>query len=74
MVIGALRIGEPGIASSPFEVFTETGLEIDTRSPLRDAVSHCFVFNVGHNRYRLVAKINFQLKQVFIRAILTHAE
>lgn len=48
----------------------------DVRSTFRstDTVGHCFVFNVGHNKYRLVAKINFRLKQVFIRAILTHAE
>lgn len=39
-----------------------------------DAVGACFVFDVGHNKYRLIAKINFRLKQVFIRAILTHAE
>jgi hypothetical protein len=30
-----LRIGELGIAAIPFEVFTETGLEIKQRSPLK---------------------------------------
>ena len=36
VVIQAFRIGELGIASIPFEVFTETGLEIKARSPFKD--------------------------------------
>ena len=31
----AIRIGDLGIASSPFETFTETGLEIKEKSPLK---------------------------------------
>ncbi len=34
--IQAVRIGDLGIASIPFEVFTETGLEIKARSPFKD--------------------------------------
>jgi hypothetical protein len=34
--IQAFRIGDLGIASIPFEVFTETGLEIKSRSPFKD--------------------------------------
>jgi hypothetical protein len=33
MVLQAIRIGDLGIATSPFETFTETGLEIKQRSP-----------------------------------------
>jgi hypothetical protein len=35
-VIQAFRIGDLGIASIPFEVFTEIGLEIKARSPFAD--------------------------------------
>jgi len=35
-VIQAFRIGDLGIASIPFEVFTEIGLEIKARSPFKD--------------------------------------
>ncbi|MBX7209410.1 MAG: hypothetical protein K1X78_13920 [Verrucomicrobiaceae bacterium] len=34
--IQAFRIGDLGIASIPFEVFTETGLEIKAKSPFKD--------------------------------------
>ena len=35
-IIQAFRIGGLGVASIPFEVFTETGLEIKARSPFKD--------------------------------------
>ncbi len=35
-VMQAFRLGDLGIASIPFEVFTETGLEIKERSPFAD--------------------------------------
>ena len=35
-VIQAFKIGDLGIAAIPFEVFTEIGLEIRTRSPFKD--------------------------------------
>ncbi len=36
VVLQAFRLGDLGIASIPFEVFTETGLEIKARSPFQD--------------------------------------
>ncbi len=35
MILQAFRIGDLGIAAIPFEVFTETGLEIKDRGPLK---------------------------------------
>jgi mRNA interferase HigB len=33
-----------------------------------------YVFNIGGNKYRLVAAVHFNTQQLFIRHILTHAE
>ncbi len=33
-----------------------------------------YVFNIGGNKYRLIAAIHFNTQKLFIRYILTHAE
>lgn len=33
-----------------------------------------YVFNIGGNKYRLIAAIHFNTQKLFIRHILTHAE
>ena len=42
--------------------------------PNADRVGDKYVFNIAHNRHRLIAEINFTYRSVFIRHILTHAE
>src|SRR5260370_38154663 len=39
-----------------------------------DYVDGLTVFNVGGNKYRLIASIHYNRRKVYIRAILTHAE
>ncbi len=39
-----------------------------------DYVDGLTVFNVGGNKYRLIASIHYNRKKVFIRAVLTHQE
>ena len=38
-----------------------------------DKVGDRFVFNMGGNKYRLVAAIAFQARLVWVKAVLTHA-
>ncbi|GBC63613.1 type II toxin-antitoxin system HigB family toxin [Desulfonema ishimotonii] len=42
--------------------------------PSADQVGNLWVFNVGGNKYRLIAFIRYQMKRLFIRDILTHKE
>ncbi len=39
-----------------------------------DAVGDYVVFNVGGNKIRIVAEINYKHSRVYIRHVLTHAE
>jgi mRNA interferase HigB len=39
-----------------------------------DSYQKCVIFDIAGNRYRLIAKIRYDLEQVDIKAILTHAE
>jgi mRNA interferase HigB len=42
--------------------------------PSADYVDGLTVFNIGGNKYRLIAAIHYNWKKVFIRSVLTHAE
>ena len=39
-----------------------------------DKVGERYVFNIGGNKYRLVAAIAFEARLVWVKAVLTHAE
>lgn len=39
-----------------------------------DRVGERYVFNIGGNKYRLIAGIHFVAERLFVKAILTHAE
>lgn len=39
-----------------------------------DVVGRRTVFNVRGNRYRLIARVNYRTRRVFILRILTHSE
>jgi len=39
-----------------------------------DIVSQYIVFNIAHNKYRLIAVIHYNTKKVYIRHIMTHKE
>lgn len=48
----------------------------DTKSefPHADLVGKCTVFNIGGNKFRLIAGINYKWQMVYVRNILTHKE
>jgi len=48
--------------------------ELHTAFPSADKVGDWVVFNIGGNKYRLVASIHFNRGKVYIRHVLTHQE
>lgn len=42
--------------------------------PSADPVGNLTVFNIGGNKYRLIAAIHYNRRKVYIRHILTHTE
>jgi mRNA interferase HigB len=42
--------------------------------PGADLVGRRTVFNIAGNKYRLIARVNYQTQRVFVLYILTHAE
>jgi mRNA interferase HigB len=69
-------------AKSPLEDWyrvsrvAEWGSFADVRETRADAdqVGRFTVFNIGGNKYRLIAVIHFNRGKLFVRNVLTHAE
>ena len=52
----------------------QTPAEMKRVYPHADIVGRRTVFNIAGNKYRLVARVNYQVQVVFVLYILTHAE
>lgn len=54
----------------------EWGNLMDARKsyPSTDQVGKTLIFNVGGNKYRLLCCVSWELRRLFFRALLTHAE
>lgn len=48
--------------------------ELRSTFPSADKVKDLIVFNIGGNKYRLVASIHFNRGKVYVRYVLTHQE
>lgn len=48
--------------------------EVRATFPSADWVEGLIVFNIGGNKYRLIAAIHFNRGKVYIRQVLTHKE
>lgn len=58
------------IKSNTFENFAQ----LRRTFPSVDKVNDKYVFNIGGNKLRLIANINFERNKLFIRCILTHKD
>jgi mRNA interferase HigB len=69
-------------AESPLEAWDqiakstewESFADLRTTFPTADAVGRFVVFNIGGNKYRLIAAIHFNRSKLFVRHVLTHVE
>jgi mRNA interferase HigB len=52
----------------------KTPAEMKLVYPNADLVGRRTVFNVAGNKYRLIARVNYQIQRVFVLYILTHSE
>lgn len=48
--------------------------EVRQSWPSADPVGTFTVFNISGNKYRLIARIDYQRQRIYVREILTHAE
>jgi len=48
--------------------------DLHTTFPSADKVGKWIVFNIGGNKYRLIAVIHFNRGKVYVRHVLTHQE
>ena len=48
--------------------------ELRAAFPTADKVGDLTVFDIGGNKYRLIASIHFNRRKVYIRNVLTHQE
>ena len=58
------------VKSEHFEKFND----VKKLFPKADKVGNFVVFDIGGNKFRLIAFVRYQLNRVFIRHILTHKE
>jgi mRNA interferase HigB len=54
-------------------VFTDFN-DLRAMFPSADYVGGLTVFNIGGNKYRLIASIHYNRHKIYIRAVLTHEE
>ena len=48
--------------------------ELRATFPSADSVGGLIVFNIGGNKYRVIASVHFNRRKVYIRHVLTHSE
>ncbi|MGB6596963.1 MAG: type II toxin-antitoxin system HigB family toxin [Candidatus Acidiferrum sp.] len=52
----------------------QTPVEMKQIYPHADLVGRRTIFNIAGNKYRMVARVNYESQRVFVLYLLTHAE
>ena len=69
-------------AKSALQVWFDTAVDADWKTlqdirksfPATDMVGALAIFNIRGNKYRLIVRMVFQYKRVYVKEFLTHAE
>jgi len=69
-------------AKIPLQVWLETAKEAQWTSledirrefPATDMLRHIAIFNIKGNAYRLIVRMVFKVKKIYVKEFLTHAE
>ncbi len=48
--------------------------DLNATFPRADRVGRLTVFDIGGNTFRLIARVEYRLKTIYIRHVLTHAD
>jgi mRNA interferase HigB len=52
----------------------QTPVEMKRVYPNADLVGRRTIFNIAGNKYRMIARVNYETQRVFVLYLLTHAE
>jgi mRNA interferase HigB len=69
-------------ATPALQVWFDTAMEAEWKSledvrksfPATDMVGNLAIFNIRGNHYRLIVRLEFRYKRIYIKEFLTHAE
>ena len=69
-------------ARSALQVWFDTAVEAEWRSlndarksfPATDMIGDLAIFNIRGNKYRLIVRMVFRYKRIYVKEFLTHAE
>ena len=85
-VISVRRLKDFWVSHASAEVPLRAWYQVTTRAtwrsledlrqtyPSADLVERFTVFNIGGNDFRLIARVEYQRQEIYIRHVLTHAE
>jgi mRNA interferase HigB len=48
--------------------------EVRMDFPSVDQIGHVLVFNIRHNRYRLIVRVTFPKQKLYVKELLTHTQ
>lgn len=66
----SLSIWYKTVRSSTWNDFSDVRKTFSRADLYRD----CVIFDVGGNKYRLIVKVRYRTKRVYIRYVLTHSD